>query len=266
MILLLSINIGNIYAKKNLVEDTADAIAPALLAHQITKFYANNDDTITDISETPTDVADAMLESMNPDGGTNPLAGGSYTITFGIYDRNITPNTFTAFTDTQKTNPDLSLITLSTNQDLAVTFYLKYDASPIDNLLPFDPITLKGKSMFTMYLQPLEYVGSAGDGSCCCDVANGYFTFMGFTCSYIPMFGPPCTSSSTKQICIDYIECQGTFWDNLAAGTLISSFLDMLKCWLADFLQNIISTIQKVDAAIADAHVWDRSDDAWQTI
>jgi hypothetical protein len=33
-----------------------------------------------------------------------------------------------------------------------------------------------------------------------------------------------------------------------------------------NFLQKIISTIQKVDAAIADAHDWDILDDAWETI
>jgi competence protein ComGC len=291
MILFLSINIGNIYAKKNLVEDTADAIGPALLQQQIKRYL---DDTVTIIESQDADwLAQTMLDDLIPAGQSNPLKDATYIITFGVINDTDINNSLTAgfhpFGTTASlnvtipntdatdltTDPHLDNVTLVNGQDLAVAFQLFYNTSPLGDMLSFGEsgiITLKGKGMWQTDLQPIIDEKPTGEESdCCCNKAGELnnidvkysLTFIPpfFVCKYADggmFFGQPTYDMCYKddpQICEDYFDCQGHFFENLFSGQLFSKFFKMLSCWFDNFMERLLNSIKKVDQAVEDA--WD---------
>ncbi|MDA3970212.1 MAG: hypothetical protein PF442_02570 [Desulfobulbaceae bacterium] len=289
MILLLSINIGNIYAKKNLVEDTADAIAPVLLTHQI-KAYLDEDNPYTG-TQNPTDVANDILSKISGISGATPTiifgvvndSTVNSTLTTGFYDFNTSEsgnntNTLLGTGDDRLSNPNLGNVTLVSGQDFAIAFRLTYSPQPLGDLVTFDPITLKGYGMYQTNIALVESeVDPVDKKECCCtELAGGTtipFFMMGGGCK-VPeggsilegtIFEFPKTESclyiipNSDPICDDFYMCQGTFWSNLLTRTAFSSFWNLFKCWFDDFITRLIQSIQTVDQAIQDSFWASRS-------
>lgn len=267
MTMFLSINIGNIYAKKNFVEDTADQIGSSLLAHQIKKHL----DIPNSITATPNDIANTILTQ------TAPSLGNDFYITFGVLD---TTETFTPLTSLNYStvaidpnDPDLKLLTLGLGENFAVNFQLLHEVSPLATLgeLLNVSITLQGKSSYATAIETLPDPAPDTKAECCCTTTEPpgeTYTFMMFFggCKYETgsgLFGFPTYTScdylfpSPDAICDDFYACQGTFFSNILNGTPFSSFLKLFKCWLADFINKLIFSIRKVPSVVDSWTGWE---------
>jgi competence protein ComGC len=249
MILFLSINIGNIYAKKNLVEDTADAIGHSVLVCQIKKYI---DESIPKTTS-PEDIVDNMLLEF-------PSLDKHYNIYFGVQDSSVN---FTQFTknnysdnDIDPTDPKLGQINLATGENFAVKFQLIHEESPLATLGEAlnVSVTLQGRSTYRTALETLPDPPSDTKAECCCADAGGNLVIIA---CFPPKSSAPCLTRSNNQVCIDYFACQGTFFSNILNGTAFSSFLNLFKCWWDDFIDRLIGSIRKVTSVVDSWAGWE---------
>jgi hypothetical protein len=225
----LSINIGNIYAKKSLVEDTADAIGPILLANQLERWIPTQEESQNNTplpkagSITASTTATTILAQLTESTGDDTLAGASLTPTFGIWNPTSTPP-FCAFNEPcmalinqtiSETDPNLNNVVLQSGEDFAVAFQIQYPVLPLGDLLDFDGVTLNGKAVHKTKLPTEDDYGIFGEPDpdngedCCCKaaalvnntktitVSTSFFIFSSITCykDYSP------TSDTTPDKC-----------------------------------------------------------------
>jgi hypothetical protein len=268
MMIFMSINIGNIYIKKNTIEDTAESIAPMLLSHQLEKYFGNysgNDNAY--------DVADNLLDKISL--FSTPVSSLSlndkpYIITFGMVNKNAPglPDGFYAFGTNESgnptvspTDPDLDKVKLSLNnqtgQDLAVAFQLNYSLTPLEQLVTFDKITLKGRAMHQTHMDKVT-PPTTSDKDCCCLEVGGEYTFFSIL-GYFECSDPntpkiiPCEVTFKKGICPDYFECHDTIFESFLKGEILEFFYRFFDCWFKDFVKNIIETITAVQQTVKDS-------------
>jgi Flp pilus assembly protein TadG len=280
----LSINIGNIYAKKSLVEDTADAIAPILLANQVSRTIPDKDGNLQ-ATDGAKDTAKAILED-------SPILQSTYLPVFGIWDNDT--NQFCQFglpqgneedclvnainKNISRTDPNLNNVYLEDNEDFALAFQLNHDVNPLSNLIDFSAITLRGRAIAqTNILKLTDDPDIDSDNNCCCDWAgdqnstNTTYSFLGCvkinsSTRTFPILMPPldelCAewavlskilTDGGSQTCKDYMTCNGTILERLFGGGFFSSFLEYLQCWFNHFVENLIKTITIVTTAMDDA-------------
>lgn len=242
MILFMSVNIGNLYAKKNLVEDTAVNLALVVLNRQIAP---------TD-TQLPQNFADALQDSVGLTGAETPVITfgilniGHPTLPDGFYPFG-DPNTGVA-TNIDPQNPTYADILIDdySTQDFAVQIDIQYNATPLGSFISFSTISLTQTGTAATNFSALPIVPENND-QCCCQLAEelnpGYVSKNSLTScwyrkttSFMPYI--PCLIGATD-FCDDYYDCHGRFFENLFTGQLFSSFLDQYKCWLPDFLARV---------------------------
>ena len=252
MILFMSINIGNIYAKKNLVEDTAKALAPIVLDRQL-----DPKDTLT-----PQQYAVTIQDSAGLTGAEVP------TITFGVFnqDHATLPNGFYPFGDpntgvntpVDSQDPDLNNVTLNDyeHQDFAVQITVIKNVAPLGNILTFSNISLQGTGRAATKISKIDIDPPENDYCCCLQAEhlNPEYTSANFLmgCWYRKtgtLMPPLMCFLGVTNFCDDYYDCRGRFFENLFQGKLFSSFLDQFKCWIDDVkdrIQKVKDTIRSV--------------------
>lgn len=197
MILFLSINIGNIFAKKSLVEDTADGIAPILLSNQISRWIVDKNDQPSGYDDTipvqdsidGASMTTSVITQLEATSSTQTLSQASVTTVFGLW----TPatQTFCAFGPPQgtekdcliapsnkaisRTDPNLNAVILQQKdgvftEEFAAASQIKYQANVFGSFFNVAGITLRGKAIaHTQYskLPPPE-----DNPDCCCTWAG----------------------------------------------------------------------------------------------
>ncbi|MDA3834777.1 MAG: hypothetical protein PF495_15435 [Spirochaetales bacterium] len=226
MIMFLSINIGNIYAKKNLVEDTADAIAPILLANQITRTIPPTSGILPTTTQNALDTAQDILDNT----GDNSLSGATLTPIFGIWNPTLAIP-FCAFddtceldetycmsaenlsnTDVTNSDPDFNQVTLGENENFAIALQIQYDVLPLSGLLDFNGLTLNGKAVYTTKLPTDGDLGDFADPAdaenpdeCCCTAAalanDTNIIFVPSETTTIDVWGHPVVINYTPSEC-----------------------------------------------------------------
>ncbi len=269
LVIALVVNIGNLFAKKNLVQDTADATSSALLAHQIVK--CNNPGAEQTAASV---VADNYISDQN-----GRLDGSQYNITYGILNKNTgdpgLPDGFYDFNDNRSGNagidtldPDLDNVILKKGQDFAVAYQLDSptgSVAQLGQLMGFN-VTLKGKSMSATGIGTLPDPPIDKKNQCCCsEVAGGDPWMFGTMCA-IPngtVLGVPVYAqcpffpnlSWVQPKCTVFNQCTGTTIIDFFTGAIFKTIFQLFHCWWQDFIERLINTIHKVDQAVSDA--WD---------
>lgn len=241
MIMFLSINIGNIFAKKSLVEDTAKQLAPIILSRQLAPPDLNSPQTFADglqddVGLTGADLPTIVFGMLNQ--GHPSLPDGFYP--FGNVNTGVS-------LDIDPQDPNFNSITPNdyNTQDFAVQVTINYNATPLGTLLSFSTISIQETGRAATTFSDINFDPENND-QCCCqqaeDLNPGYTTSNSWTgCWYAKegsIFYIRCFLGLTD-LCNDYYDCRGRFFENLFSGQLFTSFLDQFDCWLPDFLDRI---------------------------